>query len=105
MSDRDAAVLDAVADSPRPIEVVGDGAVATRLRASLGLTGSATEEPPGTIIETTGAVDSLRDALARVANLGTIVLAGPCPAIGALDLHDDLHVRGITVVGVEPLSP
>ena len=105
MSEHDTAILEAVAHSPRPIEVTGEGPVADRLRATLGIAGRDGDQRPGTIVETTGSVEAVRDALARVANLGTVVLAGPYPTTGALDLHDDLHVRGITVVGLAPLSP
>jgi len=39
----------------------------------------------------------------RVDDLGTVVLAGPpVDADGTVDLYADVHVRGLTVIGVVP---
>jgi len=103
----DDALRSVVAHSPRPIVVTGDGALARRLRDVVGAGVGAPSDGvrPGTVVETTGAVEEVARALSTVADLGMVVLVGPPPASGAaLDLHDDLHVRGITLVGLEPLS-
>jgi threonine dehydrogenase-like Zn-dependent dehydrogenase len=80
-------------------EVVGAGALADALRARL----PAPAAPPAAIVDTTGDPAAIADALARVDDLGTVVLAGPVPeGTVALDLYADVHVRGLTVVGVAP---
>lgn len=95
------AVADAVAGLPRPLEVLGSGELADRLRQRLGATSES--QPPATIVEASGTAEGLREAFERVATLGTVVLAGPEPqGPVALDLHDDLHVRGLTLVGLGP---
>jgi threonine dehydrogenase-like Zn-dependent dehydrogenase len=87
-------------DTARPLEVVGDGPLAQRLRDRLDAAGG---DAPATIVETTGTEAALRLALTRVAKLGTVVLAGPPPVEDpALDLYVDVHVRGLTIIGVEP---
>lgn len=58
---------------------------------------------PDIVVEDTGTADGLAAALAAVADLGTVVLAGPLPIEDPdLDLYADLHVRGITVRPAEP---
>jgi threonine dehydrogenase-like Zn-dependent dehydrogenase len=96
------AELDAVLDAcERPVEVVGDSPAAARIRART--VGGEHEGAPATVVETSGTAEGLERALLTVRDLGTVVLAGPAP-VGpvSLDLHDQLHVRGITLVGVEP---
>lgn len=84
------------------VEVTGDGALAAALRARLGARlGVAAPQPPRAAIDTTGDPAVIGDLLARVADLGTVVLAGPPPAGGVeLDLYRDVHVRGLTVTGL-----
>jgi threonine dehydrogenase-like Zn-dependent dehydrogenase len=94
------AVEAAVAARPAWVEVLGEGDLAESLRARLGAL-AAGQSQPGAVIETTGEPDAIADALKRVADLGTVVLAGPPSAdAGALDLYADLHVRGLTLVGL-----
>jgi threonine dehydrogenase-like Zn-dependent dehydrogenase len=96
-----AAAVAAAASGPLPVEVAGSGELAAAIRAELGLSTVASEERPGTIVETTGAVAEIQAALARVRDLGTVVLAvAPAPEAPDLDLYVDLHARGLTVVGV-----
>jgi hypothetical protein len=91
----------AAASGPHPVEVAGSGALAAAIRAELGLANATSEERPGTIVETTGAVAEIQAALARVRDLGTVVLAvAPAPEAPDLDLYADLHVRGLTVVAI-----
>ena len=84
------------------VEVVGEGELSQDLKARLGSRADHDRaKRPGTIIETSGEAAAIAAALQRVDDLGTIVLAGPVPAKPiALDLYGDLHVRGLTVVGI-----
>ena len=94
MTDTDAVLAALGTDAA---EVVGAGALADALRARLRAPGT----PPAAIVDTTGDPAALADALARVDDLGTVVLAGPPPGEPvALDLYADLHVRGLTLIGV-----
>jgi threonine dehydrogenase-like Zn-dependent dehydrogenase len=86
------------------VDVLGGGELAEALRSRLGAR-AAGESQPGAVIETTGDPESIAAALRTVADLGTVVLAGPPPAGDApLDLYADLHVRGLTLVGLAPTS-
>jgi threonine dehydrogenase-like Zn-dependent dehydrogenase len=96
-----AAAAAAAVSGATPVEVIGSGELAAAVRAELGVPSHATQERPGTIVETTGEVAEIQAALARVRDLGTVVLAAaPAPTEPDLDLYADLHVRGLTVVGV-----
>jgi hypothetical protein len=78
-------------------EVVGAGALADALRARL----RSPASPPAAIVDTTGDPAPIADALERVDDLGTVVLAGPAPdGPVALDLYATVHVRGLTLIGV-----
>jgi len=95
------AIAQAAATGPVPVEVTGLGPLADSLRADLGVAASSAESRPGTIVETTGETAEVIAALVRVRDLGTVVLAGPTTRDAApIDLYADLHVRGLTVVGV-----
>jgi len=84
-----------------PCVVLGSGPAAERLRSRVETAGADAQAPPGVVVETTGTVEGLQEALAMVRDLGTVVLAGPAPAEGAvIDLYADLHLRGLTVIGV-----
>ena len=101
MSALAAASVAAAASGPRPVEVAGSGELAAAIRAQLGGGDGSPEERPGTIVETTGEVAGIQAALARVRDLGLVVLVvPPAPDAPDLDLYADLHVRGLTVVGV-----
>jgi threonine dehydrogenase-like Zn-dependent dehydrogenase len=96
-----AAATAAAAAGPPPIEVSGSSELAAAIGAELGGERERSSERPGTIVETTGEVSEIQAALARVRDLGTVVLvAAPAPDGPKLDLYTDLHVRGLTVVGV-----
>ena len=83
------------------VEVTGDSELARELRERLASRSPQRGLPPDAIVETTGEPDVVRAALERVDDLGTVVLAGPvADAAVSLDLYADLHVRGLTVVGV-----
>ena len=95
-----AAATAAAAAGPLPVEVSGSGELASAIREALGVEHEAAERP-GTIVETTGEVPEMQAVLARVRDLGTVVLAAaPAQDGKKLDLYADLHVRGLTVVGV-----
>lgn len=86
------------------VEVSGGGLVAMRVRALVEEQGgSAGADPPRAIVETTGAPAAILDATRRVADLGTVVLAGESPGgTTDLNLYPDVHVRGLALVGVAP---
>lgn len=99
------AVAAAVPAGEGPLEVVGDTAFARDLRARLGAGPIAAGARPAVIVEASGEASALAAALGRVADLGTVVLAGPRASTPVdLDLYADLHVRGLTVVGVAPAA-
>ena len=101
MSALASAAVAAAASGPRPVEVAGSGELAAAIRAELDGEQGSSEERPGTIVETTGEVAEIQAALARVRDLGLVVLAvAPAPDAPDLDLYADLHVRGLTVVGI-----
>jgi threonine dehydrogenase-like Zn-dependent dehydrogenase len=84
------------------VEVVGANSRADAVRGILG-EGARTPsgQRPSLIIETTGETAAVEAALRRVDDLGTVVIAGPVPLTPVrLDLYADLHVRGLTLVGV-----
>jgi hypothetical protein len=97
-----AQILALIPAGSAPIEVIGDGALAEELRKRLedrGLTPSCNR--PLAIIDTIGEEAVLVASLKRVDDLGTIILAGSTPPEPVtLDLYSDLHVRGLTIVGV-----
>lgn len=85
-----------------PVEVTGEGEVAAAVRAAVG-TDAITEMAPSCIVETTGRPEVIEQSLARLADLGLLVLAGVPQAL-TIDLYADVHLRGLRVVGVSPLS-
>lgn len=85
-----------------PVAVSGDGPDADALRVEF----PADTGTPTTVIETSGTVAGIREAMATVADLGTVVLAGRLPDHDpTLDLYGDLHVRGLTIIGAEAPRP
>ncbi len=95
-------ILVAIPDIAGRVEIVGEGPLADELRQRLGDRAQAhPNSRPTAIIETTGEPAAIVSALQRVEDLGTVVLAGPCPSDAvALDLYADVHVRGLTIIGV-----
>ena len=92
-------VANAIPAGAGPVEVLGDGPLAELLRHTLGSDDASRR--PSVVVDTTGDAAELERALRRVDDLGIVVLAGPPPSEPlALDLYGDLHVRGLTVVGV-----
>jgi threonine dehydrogenase-like Zn-dependent dehydrogenase len=93
--------------SPGSVEVNGVGIVARLVRALLPASASATNgsgpERPSAVIDATGNQDDIKDATHRLADGGTLVLAGE--TLGrrlTLEVYPDIHVRGLKLVGVEP---
>jgi threonine dehydrogenase-like Zn-dependent dehydrogenase len=59
------------------------------------------ESAPAVVVDTTGDPDTIRSALDRVADGGTVVLAGETSGRTLdLDLYSTVHRRGLVVVGV-----
>jgi threonine dehydrogenase-like Zn-dependent dehydrogenase len=84
-----------------PVEVLGETGLADAVRVRLAETQGPRGGRPAAVIDTTGEPRHIEAALRRVADLGTVVLAGPLPSGPVqLDLYADLHVRGLTVIGV-----
>jgi threonine dehydrogenase-like Zn-dependent dehydrogenase len=92
--------LDAILAAVRgTVEVAGDGPAAAALRERLADRAPPTGEAPETVIETSGRPEALERAMARVADLGTVVAAGSPPTPDStIDLYADLHVRGLTLI-------
>lgn len=96
-----------VPGSARSVEVLGTGAVAALVAEILGSRAAAGGDPrPDAIVDTTGDPGRLVDATARLADLGTLVLAGEArdPLVD-LDVYVDLHARGLRVHGVPMVPP
>jgi len=102
----EAAVAAAEGIACEMIEVTGRGAIALQVRALLDrppavVGGSASFEPPAAIVDTTGDPGVIFDATRRIADLGRIVLVGEGLGRPAeMDLYPDVHVRGLSLVGV-----
>jgi hypothetical protein len=97
-----APVRNALAGVEGVVDVVGAGAIARLLRAELG-SKSLAEDAPAAVVDLTGDPDAIVDATRRVADLGTIVLAGnPAGRVIDFDFYPDVHVRGLRLVGVSP---
>jgi hypothetical protein len=97
-----APVRDALAGVEGVVEVVGIGAVAWLVRSDLGSHRIA-EDPPAAVVDLTGDPEVIIGAAGRVADLGTIVLAGdPAGRVADFDFYPDVHVRGLRLVGVPP---
>lgn len=99
---RDAAA--AVADlPPGSIEVIGSGLIAHLVRVLVGDASGRSAEHPRAVVDATGDPVVIVDATRRVADLGTVVLVGE--ALGRtveMNLYPDVHLRGLTLVGVAP---
>ena len=92
-----ALVTDVIGADPGAVLVSGDGPSAATLRQRF----PGTPAEPNVVIETAGTTEGIQAAFEDVASLGTVVLVGPPPAgPPTLDLYGDVHVRGLTVVGV-----
>jgi hypothetical protein len=95
------AVADLLGQPDGPVEVAGDGLLARLMRLRLQAASRPGAEPPVAIVDTSGSPERIVDALKRLDELGTLVLAGqasgPDPR---LNLYTDLHRRSLTVAGV-----
>ena len=66
----------------------------------------AEDGAPTAIVETRGDAASIAASSLRLADLGTLVLAGESAGAALpLDLYPNVHVRGLRLVGTDPLSP
>lgn len=95
-----APVREALASFTGRVEVVGDGAVARSIRAEWSAQRSA-GDAPDVIVDLTGDPEAITAAVSRLADLGTLILAGgPAARPVDLDFYPDVHVRGLRLVGV-----
>jgi hypothetical protein len=94
---------------PGSVEVTGSGLIARQIRiligdaAAPGVGSSAPVGCPGAIVDTTGDPAVIVSATRRLADLGTLVLAGE--TLGRrteMNIYSDVHARGLTLVGVAP---
>jgi hypothetical protein len=96
-----AAAVDGV--PPRSIEVTGRGLISQQVRVIGRAAAERAKERPRAIIDSTGDPLVIADATRRVADLGIVVLVGEPLGQGfELNLYPDVHVRGLTLVGVAP---
>jgi hypothetical protein len=81
------------------VEVVGDGPLAETLRDRVGTgDGAKQARAPTVIIDTTGSPERIRDALRRLNDLGTLVLAHEVSGGDvSMNLYADLHLRCLTI--------
>lgn len=94
----------AVGDA-RPAEVSGAGAVARLTAALLAIELGNAAQRPAAVVEATGDPKAIAGAAERLADLGTLVLAGESPGRPVrLNLYPDVHSRGLRVVGVRPAT-
>jgi len=90
--------------SARRPAVAGHGLVARRVRELLGIDAESPPPNPDLIVETRWDPASLLESTTRVADLGTVVLAGPPAGSFRFDLYADLHVRGLRLVSAPSRS-
>lgn len=86
-----------------PVEVAGNGLLARMVRVLLGSRAASEpgDVPPVAIVDTSGSPERIADALRRLDELGTLVLAGQASGSDPrLNLYTDLHRRSLTVAGV-----
>jgi hypothetical protein len=82
-----------------PVDVVGNGVVAARLRELLPARGG--DDRADICVDTTGDETVIGDATRRLADLGALVLVGePGDEPVSFDLYPDVHVRGLRLIGV-----
>jgi hypothetical protein len=85
------------------VEVTGTGLIANQVRALVGTASTWRAGHPSAVVDTTGDPAVIVDATRRVADLGIVVLAGEALGRKAeMNLYEDVHVRGLTLVGVAP---
>lgn len=85
------------------VEVVGTGLVAAHVRRLVANGGGSLDNGPGAVVDTTGDPETIRSALERVSDLGTVVLAGEAGGRTLdLDLYSSVHRRGLVLTGVAP---
>ena len=95
-----ARVVAAVRDAPEgSVQVLGEGLLAEHVGRLLP-TRSGSGRPQA-VIETTGREANVQRAITDVETLGTVVLAAPVDAeVVNVSGYTDIHVRGLTVVGL-----
>ena len=83
------------------IQTIGDGLIAQQVRTLVGTSSHTAGERPSAIVDTTGDPAVIVDATRRVTDMGRVVLVGEsCGRKADINLYPDVHVRGLTLVGV-----
>lgn len=83
------------------VEVVGYGLVAAHVRRLVAPDDGPPGESPSAVVDMTGDPETIRSALERVSDLGTVVLAGEAAGRTLdLDLYSSVHTRGLVLAGV-----
>jgi threonine dehydrogenase-like Zn-dependent dehydrogenase len=100
LAGRIVAILD---DRPHGIvEVAGDPVLAGRLRSEIGSWVTEDETSyPTVVVDATGSPHVIRSALQRLADHGLLILITELRGgSGQLNYYEDLHRRGLTVIGI-----
>ena len=88
----------AAAAGGRSVTVIGEGLLAQLIR---GVSAGDPPHGPDVIIDTTGSPALIRRAVCAAPRLGRLILAAP-PRFAEIDLatYRDIHVRGLSIVGI-----
>lgn len=98
---RAVAALDA--ESAGSVRVIGDGPLARLVKRLVPATSDSGR--PRAVIETTGSEENVRSAISEVDTLGTVVLVKPTEAeVVEVAGYSDIHLRGLTVIGLAPAT-
>jgi DNA-binding transcriptional ArsR family regulator len=84
------------------VEVAGDPILAGKLRAEIGSRVAEDEtSQPAVVVDATGSPHVIRGALQRLTDHGLLILTAELRGtLGQLNYYEDLHRRGLTVVGI-----
>jgi hypothetical protein len=95
-----------IAADAHVVEVHGSGAIATAVRSLVGNMASRASDSLDAAVDVTGEPARIIDLIRRLVPLGLLVLAGePIESDLDLDVYEDVHRRGLHIVGVPVLSP
>lgn len=104
-----AAAVRGVPDAGRHVAVLGEGTLAWLIRIALPMQARAgrvhgaptVADDVQVVVDTTGSADVLSQAVRSLPRLGLLILAAPPDSAEiVLATYKDIHVRGLTLVGV-----